>query len=225
MSDFQYLDKVKKGDLIHISRINPELEECDDNGYKLLQDVLHQTCTVMGTSVHADLCQEEGEQYGDFGILISHPYLRGHNGQGTCPQDNCFWINEYYATFTIGDNSFDTEGAFNSLYEQEEDEFGWVTDLGMPENIDDSKLRNLTNYKLVPLTVEDLSPGLFIKRKNGKFLYELGEATVENYMKDGVEYRNEGAPGFMLKNLSNGKLYFTKTKHILREFFAIRPRD
>lgn len=227
--DMYFRDDIRTlniGDQIYVSRVNPRLNECDNDGYRLLQEIVRQMVTVVGTTKDADLCQEDDEQYQDYGILISHPNLDGHDGDGSeyCKKENCFWVNSFYITFTKVDH-FDTDKVFDTLYEQEEDEFDWVTDIGLPKDIDDSKLRKLTNYKLMPLLIGDLSPGLFIKRRNGKFLYELGEATVENYMIDGVEYRNESAPGFMLKNLSNGKLYFTKTKHILREFFAIKPKD
>jgi hypothetical protein len=228
------MSSLKPGDTIWVSRVNPELRDCDSDSYNILNKLVGDFSTVVGVTDEADLCRPD-EEYDALvdginggGILIYNPKLKGHDGFGEskikddndrdiCEKMNCWWINSHYATFTKGE-PFDTHNAFDALFEQEgDDEFGWVTDIGLPKGMDEKTLRDMTGYNLKKLSVEELTTGLFVKRRNGKFLYELGEPAMN------LEFTTD--PGFMLKNLSNGKFYFTKTKHILRDFWAIVPKD
>lgn len=214
---------INVGDTIWVSRVNPDLNNCDSDSYDKLERLIGKVLTVVGKTDDADLCQNDDEQYSGDGILVYHPELEGHNGFGNsqiedkngeniCKYNNCWWINDFYATFTKGE-PFDTHGAFDTLFEQEgDDEFGWVSDaINLPQNL---SVSHLGKHKITKLTLEDIKIGAMIRRYNGKFLYEIGEPTQFNI--GGVMQ-----PGYMLKNLSNGKNYFTKISQMLREFYLI----
>lgn len=115
--------------------------------------------------------------------------------------------------------NFDVSSYFDQL--NESDEFDWVNEL-QPQNIDDAKLRQAGRYTLKPLTLEDLRPGLFIKRKNGKFLYELGEELPLNFQDINTGEELNGEMGYMLINISNGKRYMGRKRQIIRDFYLIQ---
>lgn len=204
---------IKPGDKIWISRINPKLGDCTPEGIEALADAVGEICNVVEVSDSADLCQEDDEMYEDYGILIQNPKIKGHDGHGnsSCKRYDCYWINSFYATFTKGE-PFDTHGAFETLYEQDgDDEFSWVTDIGLPKDL---SVGHLGKHTITKLRLEDIQQGAMIRRYNGKYLYEIGEPSQFNI--GGVMQ-----PGYILKNLSTGKNYFTKTSQMLREFYLI----
>ena len=105
---------------------------------------------------------------------------------------------------------------------ESEGEFDWVNEL-QPQNIDDAQLRRAGKYILKQLTLDDLRPGLFIKRKNGKFLYELGEELPISFI-DANSEELVGEMGYMLINISNGKKYMGRKHQIIRDFYLIQSQ-
>lgn len=119
---------------------------------------------------------------------------------------------------------YSMSGDYKPVNESEGDEFDWVNEL-QPKNIDDTQLRNMTGgYILRPLRLEDLRPGLFIKRRNGKFLYELGEELPLSFTDSNTGEKLNGEMGYMLVNISNGKRYMGRKHQIVRDFYLIQQR-
>ncbi len=119
---------------------------------------------------------------------------------------------------------YSMSGDYKPVNESEGDEFDWVNEL-QPKNIDDTQLRNMTGgYILRPLRLEDLRPGLFIKRRNGKFLYELGEELPLSFTDSNTGEKLNGEMGYMLVNISNGKRYMGRKHQIVRDFHLIQQR-
>lgn len=142
------------------------------------------------------------------------------------------WWNEghemlYKAIIRIPENAiskmveYSMSGDYKPITESEGDDFDWVKDLGIPK-IEDSQLRQMGSYNLKPLRLEDLRPGLFIKRKNGKFLYELGEELPLNFKDTHTGEQLNGELGYMIINVSNGKRYMGRKHQIVRDFYLIQ---
>ena len=119
---------VEPGSHIYIRKVNEQLIECDPLAYSVLRGLEGSTCQVVyidddvnlieiGTAFDGELWCED---YFGWGMLItSDKITSGHNGHGNsrCGDNNCYWVNEYYIDFELIDSSFDTEDAFNKLYE------------------------------------------------------------------------------------------------------------
>lgn len=103
--------------------------ECDPSAYSVLRGLEGSICQVvyvdddvnlteLGTTFDGETwCEED---YFGWGMLItSDKITSGHNGHGNsrCGNNNCYWVNEYYIDFELIDSSFNTEDAFNKLYE------------------------------------------------------------------------------------------------------------
>ena len=137
MSNF---NNIKVGDTIYVTGIEANLYECHDDDYETLLSVVNQECKVVDVSDHVELyylpdvgerCVERRQR----GVLIQSPKLQGHDGNGRCPEFNCFWIGRDYLSFESMSMD-DTIDIFDKL--NESDEFGWAQEIvkDVPEIVD-----------------------------------------------------------------------------------------
>jgi len=139
----------------------------------------------------------------------THDGILDWNGWDTCEENS---IDSYEFVFPVE--------MFINIYsgkDQQVMNFDKLTeqDLGLPKGLDRSLLNKMAGgHQLVKLRLEDLTPGLMVKRARGQFLYEIGERMSLNI--EGQVYN-----GYNLINVTNGRSYFTKDSQLLKEFFRV----
>jgi len=138
MSNF---NNIKIGDTIYVTGIEADLYECNDDNYEVLLSVVNQFCKVVDVANNVDLynlsdvdgdyCLEKTQR----GVLIQSPKLQGHDGNGRCPEYNCYWIGKDYLSFESMSID-DTINIFDKL--NESDEFGWAKEIikDVPDVVD-----------------------------------------------------------------------------------------
>lgn len=138
MSNF---NNIKIGDTIYVTGIEADLYECNDDNYEALLSVVNQFCKVVDVADNVDLynlsdvdgdyCLEKTQR----GVLIQSPKLQGHDGNGRCPEFNCYWIGKDYLSFESMSID-DTINIFDKL--NESNEFGWAEEIikDVPDIVD-----------------------------------------------------------------------------------------
>lgn len=157
---------------------------------------------------------KEGEKYRIVDTTSSAIYLIDNDGYRASftlyPDANGL---SYKTWFNLFDLDYDqTSVIFNQLNEAEEDEFDWAREIikDFPRNV---TINDIKISGIKPLNRETIRPGLYVKRRNGAFIYEIGPVAPPP--------RGMSGEGFIFINLSNGKEYWSSKDYLLKWYYEI----